>query len=390
MFRRLSFINALLPVRLQPAVRDLYVATTIQNFALATVAVFEPVYLFQAGYRLSTICLFYAGVYLLYLLLLPLGVKFALRWGYEKGMVVGSLLWVALYVLLALSVGNHWLLLAAVAVYAVQKAFYWPGYHADFAQYSVDEEQGREIGSISFLQTGAAILGPAVGGVILATGGFTTLFTVVAMLLLVSNTPFLRRPERFEPERMRYGELWRQLLAKANARWTVASLGYGEELVALVLWPVAMSIVLAQNSVVLGGLTALAALVTAVSAPLLGSLGDRLAPSRILRSSALLYLVSWLGRPLVASPLGVLAADTLSRVTKNGIGVSYSQLLYHRARQDGRVMVRVMTFELGLAIAKAAVALLLALLFYLGAQLWLGFAVAGAFTLLYLALGRDD
>ncbi len=389
MFRRLSFINSLLPVRLQSAVRDLYVATTIQNFALAMVAVFEPVYLYQAGYRLGTICLFYAGVYLLYILLLPFGAKFSLRFGYEKGMVAGSLLWVALYVLLALSVANHWLLLAAVAVYAVQKALYWPGFHADFAQYSVDEEQGRELGSISFLQMSAAIVGPAVGGIILATAGFTTLFTVVAMLLLVSNTPFLRRPERFEPEAMRYGELWRHLLARVNWRWTVASLGYGEELVALVLWPIAMAIVLSQNSVALGGLMAGTALVTAISAPILGKISDQASPRRMLSSSTWLYLFSWLLRPLSLSPLGVLATDTISRVSKNGIGVSFSQLLYRQARSDGRVMVRVMTFELGLATGKVLVALLLALAFLLGAQLWLGFAVAAAFTLLYLALNRE-
>ncbi len=376
-------------MRLKSAVRDLYVATTIQNFALAMVAVFEPVYLYQAGYRLGTICLFYAGVYLLYILLLPLGVKFSLRFGYEKGMVVGSLLWVALYVLLALSVANHWFLLAAVAVYAVQKMFYWPGFHADFAQYSVDEEQGRELGSISFLQMSAAIVGPAVGGIILATAGFTTLFTVVAMLLLVSNTPFLRRPERFEPETMRYGELWRQLCARVNRRWTLASLGYGEELVALVLWPIAMAIVLSQNSVALGGLMAGTALVTAISAPILGKLSDQASPRRILRNSSLLYFASWIWRPLVANPLGILISDTLSRVAKNGIGVSYSQLLYRRARDDGRVMVRVMTFELGLAVGKALVALLLVAAFALGAQLWLGFAVAAAFTLLYLALAKE-
>lgn len=389
MFRHLSFINSLLPVRLQSAVRDLYVATTIQNFALAMVAVFEPVYLYQSGYRLATICLFYAGVYALYVLLLPLGVKFSLRFGYEKGMVVGSLLWVALYVLLALSVASPWLLAAAVAVYAVQKAFYWPGFHADFAQYSVDEEQGRELGSISFLQMTAAVVGPAVGGIILVTAGFTTLFTVVAMLLLVSNTPYLRRPERFEPEAMRYGELWRQLCARANRRWTLASLGYGEELVALVLWPIAMAIVLSQNSVALGGLMAGAALVTAISAPILGKLSDQVSPRRILGGSTWLYLFSWLLRPLALSPLGVLAADTVSRVSKNGIGVAYSLVLYQRARDDGRVMVRVMTFELGLALAKALVALALALAFVLGAQLWFGFAVAAACTLLYLALRRE-
>ncbi len=388
MFRRLSFINSLLPVRLKSAVRDLYVATTIQNFALAMVAVFEPVYLFQSGYRLSTICLFYAGVYALYVLLLPLGAKFSLRYGYEKGMVVGSLLWVALYVCLALSVNNHWLLVVAVAVYALQKIFYWPGFHADFAQYSVDEEQGRELGSISFLQMTAAIIGPAVGGIILATAGFTTLFTVVAMLLLVSNTPFLRRPERFVPEVMRYGELWRQLCSRVNWRWTLSSFGYGEELVALVLWPIAMSIVLAQNSVALGGLIAGAALVTAISAPILGKFSDQLSPRRILSGSTWLYLFSWLLRPLALSPLGILAADTVSRVSKNGIGVTFSQLLYRQAREDGRVMVRVMTFELGLAVAKTVVALLLALAFVLGAQLWFGFAVAAGCTLLYLVLTR--
>jgi MFS family permease len=384
MFRRFSFLNTMLPLRLNAAVRDLYISTAIQNFALATVAIFEPVYLYESGYRLTTICLFYLGVYVLYILLLPLGMKFSLHFGYEKGMVVGSLLWVALYLCLALSVANSWLLLLAVVVYAVQKAFYWPGFHADFAQYSVDEEQGRELGGITFLQLSVAIAGPVVGGIILASSGFTTLFIVVAMLLLVSNVPFFIRPERFKPEHMSYGDLWRHLFEHVNWRWTVASLGYGEELVALVIWPIAMSIVMAQNSILLGSLIGATALITAVSAPVLGRLSDQLSPRSVLRYSTWMYFFSWLVRVLAISPFGVLVTDAMSRVSKNGLGVSYTQLLYQKARADGRVMTRVMTFELGLAIGKAVVAGLLALAFFFGAQLSFAFGVAALCTLLYL------
>jgi MFS family permease len=180
------------------------------------------------------------------------------------------------------------------------------------------------------------------------------------------------------------------LLERANWRWTVASLGYGEELVALVIWPIAMSIVVAQNNLVLGGLIGVAALVTAVSAPVLGKLSDQLSPRSILRYSTWLYFFSWLVRVLAANPFGVLVTDTLSRVSKNGLGVSYTQLLYSRARADGRVMTRVMTFELGLAIGKAAVAGLLALAFFMGAQLWFAFGVAAACTLLYLVRTHND
>lgn len=386
MFHRLAFLSGLLPSRLSAEVRHLYAANTTLNLALAMVAIFEPVFLHRNGFSVAQICLVYAAVYALYALLLPLGVKFSLRYGYRRGMAVGMVLWACLYASLGATAANHLWVIAVVAIYALQKSFYWPGFHADFAQYSTAGEQGRELSGASALEASAAVVGPLVGGLIIAFGGFSYLFAVVGALIVAAIIVLVSLPERFQPESMGYGELWRYLASPQNRRFRWTSFAYGEELVALVLWPVAIALVVGEgNSLALGGVASTATLVTAGLTLYVGRLSDYRSPRSIMRYGIATYTFGWLLKPFVATAGLAFATEALSRFAKNTIGVPYMQLLYSEARAEGRVMRRLMAFELGLSLAKMTVALGCAALLAAGAPLWSAFLVAAAFTLLHLA-----
>lgn len=378
------FLKDLFPTRLKPDVQELYTTVTIQNLALAMVAIFEPVYLYESGYSLSTICLFYAGVYFLYIWLMPLGAKFCLRWGYEKGIAVGTVLWVVFYICLAASVGSLNWLYAAMVIYALQKTFYWTGYHAKFAQYSDPQEQGREIGGINALDSIAKVIGPIIGGLLLLVGGFKLLFIVVAGLMLVSIVAILINPKHFKPEAMRYGDLWRFLWHKKNRSLRWQSFAYGEELIAIVVWPVIMAVAVGSDNMVLGGVVAAATLLTAIFTLYIGNLTDRHSPRAVLGYGVLIYFISWLVRPFASSVGAVLGADALSRFSKNTVAVPFVQGLYSEAQNDNRVMKRVASFELGLSIAKMIMALIAAVVVAAGLPVWLVFILSGFVTLLYL------
>ena len=98
MFSRFFYaIGGLLPHHISPQIKALYGAMTLQSLALAMLMLFEPIYLWQLGFSLSQIIWFFVGGYVLYLLLMPLGAKFATQFGYEHSMVLSTVAQVGYY-----------------------------------------------------------------------------------------------------------------------------------------------------------------------------------------------------------------------------------------------------------------------------------------------------
>ena len=117
----------------------------IVNFGLAMVMFWEPVYLYQIGYSLQKIVSFYLVTYVAYMIFMPLGAKFAKRYGYEASLAIGTSLYALFYISLYFVQFYPPFFYVAALILTLQKLFYWPAYHANFAKYIGKDEEGREI-----------------------------------------------------------------------------------------------------------------------------------------------------------------------------------------------------------------------------------------------------
>ena len=120
----MHFIKSFLPHHMKRQVKELFIFTTLINLALALVMIFEPIYLYQIGYSLNDIMLFYLIVYALYFFIIPLGAKFARRYGYEIAMLIGSIFFIIFYVSLFFIAKYPILFYITPFIFAVQKMFY--------------------------------------------------------------------------------------------------------------------------------------------------------------------------------------------------------------------------------------------------------------------------
>src|SRR3989338_106467 len=180
--RLFSYLSHYFPRHLAPQLRELYVAIGIQNLATAAVMIFEPIYLLERGYQLSEVITFYLGIYLIYFAIMPLGANVALRFGYNKSIILSSFFLIGYYLsLLALSRIPIFVLIAIPSL-AIQKALYWPGYHAEFSRYGDSHEEGREVSSREVIDMVGAVIGPFFGGLMLYLSNFNTLFSIVCLL----------------------------------------------------------------------------------------------------------------------------------------------------------------------------------------------------------------
>lgn len=385
-----NFIKSFFAQKLSRQVRELYASTLILDLAISMVAIFEPVFLylfFSQTYglkgTLECLVLFYLSLYSLYLFLIPVGAKFAKRFGYENSIALSTLFQIILY--FSLFAMNHFgsAVFVAVIVYAIAKALYWPAYHANFARFSADGEQGREITNLYAMESFIFIIGPLIGGLILEFFGFKIIFIVASVLILASNIPMLMTKETFEPQPFGYLDAFKNTFAKENRRKFFAHWGFGEEWIVAVLWAVFMYLA-ANNFLGLGIISAVSTFVSTGILLFIGRLADKHEKKKILRFGIVLYFFGWFFRILTRNYLSIIMVDIYSRVTKNFISVPITVGLYNNAKNSS-VMKTIVFFESSLVSGKIFAMLICYLLLQVFVPGWNSFFIfGGLLTLFYL------
>jgi len=338
--------------------------------------------------------LFYFIVYATYFVIMPLGGKFARQKGYEVGIFFGTFLYIIFYVTLFLIGKYPVLFYVAPFIYALQKMFYWPAYHADFAASTDNEEDGREVGAMNVASSLVYIIGPTLAGFIVYQWGYAILFTVASVIFLASNIATLSTKEKFRPKDFSYKNAYKNLFSKENRQALLAYLGFGEELVVLVIWPVFISVVI-SNTFDLGMIVTLATFITTAVTLYIGKLSDIRSKRKILSLGSAFYALAWFFRIFINSTVGVFFVDTMSRLGKNVVSVPLIALTYEKAKelqsgQEKTVMNRVVFFEMGLVIGKIVAIILVFIITLFVADESLAFKIsfilAGAMSFLYMLL----
>ena len=387
----LRIIKSFLPTGASYQVRELYLSSMIINFAIAMASIFEPIYLYKIGFSLSEIIIFFLGVYVLYLFVLPFGAKFALRFGYEKAMMLGTPFWAAYFIFLFFADTSIYFLVLAGFLLVLQKTFYWPGYNADFARFGKDTQRGREVSNMIAIISLTYIVGPFLGGIIISLWGFQIMFVIASILILASNLPLLVTPEKFKASRFSYKDSFKRLFYKENRRNFFALLGFGEEFVFVVIWPIFIFTVL-NDFFSVGTLVALATFVTTLTLMFVGKLTDKGSSNikrSILKIGSIFTSLSWLLRLLVQGGLGVFMVDTLARVSKYVVDVPLLAMIYEYAG-DTSVMKTMMFLEMTLVIAKIAVMVLSLIVLMFVAESFVAIFVISALMSLLYPLAKYD
>lgn len=380
--------RAFFPSHVPRELKELYLTMTMLNFALAAGMLFEPIYLYTIGFSLSDIMIYFFSVYVLYFFLMPLGGRFVKEKGFEKGIIVGSLFLIVYFLSLLNIPSSPIFLVLAVVSLAIQKMFFWPGYHADFAFFSNTGERGREVSIIAILDAFSYVVGPIAGGALIAMFGFPGLFVSMCLMIALSALPLLTTKEVFKPSSLSYGEPYTALCAKENRRYLLGYLGFGEELIALTVWPIFIYLTF-KNFVSTGVAITVSTLITSLAILYVGRLTDVADRKKVLRFSNGLLTVSWVFRFFVRSAGGVLFADFFSRTTRYLFSLPFYSGLYRHATETSIVRT-VIFFEMALTLGKIICAAILAIILYYFPLSWnSAFGIAAVFSLLYFFLSKN-
>ncbi|MBU1071600.1 MFS transporter [Patescibacteria group bacterium] len=111
--------------------------------------------------------------------------KLSFRWS----VLLGSFLTVLYYLLPSLIDGSLMLVVVMAVITAFSIPFYWLSRLSILAVDGEHKSFGKEMGIVTLLERGGAILAPVVGGVVAQVFGFKTLFAVGVVVISVSTVP---------------------------------------------------------------------------------------------------------------------------------------------------------------------------------------------------------
>jgi MFS transporter, DHA1 family, multidrug resistance protein len=347
---------------------ELYAALSIADMALAMVMLFEP--------------MFFAAVYAWYVFLIPLGAKFASRFGYKHALVASIPFKVLYWLFLFGAQDNITYIYFAPLLFALEKSFFWPAFHALIARFSNHNQVGREFSIVQTIFNITHAFGPFIGGLIAEYYGVRVSFAAAAALYCCTMVPLLFRREIFIPKIYKWRDTWE--MYKQYPKKMFGYFGFAEELLVLTVWPIFIFITVTDYRST-GLLVTLTTLIATVVGLYIGKLTDNRSKTGIVRISAIVYSLVWVAQAAVRNVVGVLGTDIFSRTAKSGVFIPLSAVTYERAEAT-HIMPYVVFFEQSLALGKFLAAVIGIILFALTGSFAVLFLFAALAALLYMLI----
>lgn len=372
---------------------SLYVMLAILSFAASLVGVFVPVYLYELGYEIWQVLLFYflraAWFVVLGIALLPL-----LRRMSDKMMMSLAIPFLILFFMgLSRLNGDHLLFWFLPAAWALYMQLFWVGFHLDFSGAADEGKVGREVGLRNMFMMIAAFAGPIVGGFLIAYVGFSYTFLIGSFLLLLALVPLFFFPKRKMPRGLHLKAIIKNLRNPKTRAYRWSAVGFAnEKMGAWVVWPLFIFIVIGSVEK-FGALYSVGFLAAAVMTYLMGSMTDAGRGKRIMRWTVPLHSAIWFIRPFWTTVTGVAGLHVLGDVVYSALRVPWGSKFYRIVRKMPDPGTYIFSIEL---LYNAVRVLYLPILIWLAWSLeqstffTIAIVLTGLFGLLYISVNRQS
>ena len=328
----------------------IYLNTTLRTLALSLVGIFIPVFIFVQTQRVfgEGIAIGLYGVIVYYLiwrlvvlfLVIPASLIIS-KIGFRWCLLLSALLLAVMLFLFSLTTIYFWVIILAAIIHGMQAAFYWLSYRSLFVKDGVLGRLGEEVSINAILSRVVAIGGPALGGIIIATWGFSYLFWIALVIVVFSGLPFFFMRYHRRNKQATLSSVINWLKVKKHRNEEISFIGRNiEGFVYAIFWPLFIFLVVGsyekQGLVVSLGLVAGAIVILFA-----GRIFDKKYSFKAYRFGVIWVSVMYLARIFVNS-LGKLVMIQVAHDMASPIyWVTFDSLIYERAREENN---QVLTF----------------------------------------------
>ncbi len=311
---------------------ELYISMMIKTLGLSFIGIFIPVYLYQLGYSVPDIALFFVFLYGYRLLLADYtSARIVGYIGPKKTMIISHIyLVVSMALLLALEYSDINLYLIAL-INGTAYSLFFVAYHVEFSKIQTASKAGKELSIMFQLGKIAGAIGPVLGGVIAQFYGVGNVIIVAIALVLLSAVPLLMSPEPVRKyQHVTYkGFPWR------SARRNIAINFFGsfDQMSTLFFWPLFVSLFVFTENVYLGvgALTSMGLVASFFAAKAYGKLIDSKKTVALISAGSVGSAFANLARIFAFSPVSATFVNLLGDPVGIAYRMPYSKIVYDEA-----------------------------------------------------------
>lgn len=304
---------------------ELYVSIMIRTMSLSLIGIFIPVYLYQIGYSLASISIYFAFLYGLRILLDPVIASLIRTYG-PKGVIRFSYLSSIINLGLLLLMKDYPIPYLVVSFFhALALGAFYLSFNFDFSKMKSDSHEGKELGTVYTFQKIGGVMGPLAGGVIASFFGVQYTILLSMILLIIASVPLMLTPETVQTHKYKKFR-YRDLYQFKRDFWP--SFGFGLNASgAMLIWPLFISIVVFKENVYasLGFVTTVSLFMALISAYFFGTVIDDKKGKALLEWSSIATGISMFIRPFISTLTGVLAINVVTEPLLNGILMPFNK-----------------------------------------------------------------
>ncbi|MCK4525547.1 MAG: MFS transporter [Candidatus Andersenbacteria bacterium] len=172
-----------------------YASNSIFTFASSIIGIFIPLYLFEKGFSLSLIILFFVITQFSRLIFLPVSAWLSSAIGAKKIIGLSFVVSIIFYLILdKIDYLSNGFYLSAL-IYGIVHAFFYLPFLVHLSKMSPDNNRGKILGKFNIFLAIAGALGPILGGIIISSYGFSAGFSTVIVFLVPAILLLLLTPE---------------------------------------------------------------------------------------------------------------------------------------------------------------------------------------------------
>lgn len=365
-----------------------YSHSILRLFATSLFQIFSGIYIYQTlmGFgidfqkSIATVALIFALSFLIQSFAVAPSLWLIDKKGLKFAVFLGSIFQILVFVFLSFSRFDPIFFLISAIFDGLQLALYWTAFHIYFAQLTDDGNQGKEMSFNASLAAVAAIGGPAFGGLIIAYFGFSSVFILIAILMVIATIPLRHLPKQNDKVLVDIMQTLKAISPKKELWSMLSYTGIGvSQITTSIFWPIfVLPIMVGLTGIGLMG--SIIGLFGSISALTVGFLVDRFGARKVLNFVSPLDSLFGLLRMFVTSAIQVFGVSAVASALTESQFLSVDSIAYSRGRHSNLVAI-IIQREVGLSVGRFIFLLALGILFWFGLPLEMVFVVTALVVL---------
>jgi len=348
-------------------VAELYASRMLRMMALSLSMGFISIYLYQNGYSVLFITVFWACFYLFKSCVALPAASFVAKFGPKHGIFISNLLFIPAMIAFAVlpSLGA-WVLLVVAFFQGISATLYSIAYNVDFSKVKSIEHAGKEIAYMNIVEKITTGLSPLIGGVVAFLVGPQIVLVSAAALFALAALPLMKTAEPVHiHQKLKFKGLPWRLVRRVAA--SEMALGF-DVFASGIVWSLFTAITIigvgANNEVyITNGILISVILFAALAASYaFGKLIDKRRGGDLMMIASVANSLSHLARPFIASPVGIAGLNVANETATTGYVMAYTRGSFDNADLSGARVTYLGVTEVianfGAALAAATLALL--------------------------------